>query len=240
MLTYEPGDSLAHALDPRSKLCFQAGFAVAALAVWSIPSLAAVYVIAGVALAVARLSPVRVVVDYGIVLAFLALAPLVAGLAIGDPWFRVDPALTSLFAVARVPPVLAISAVYVHTTPSQETRAAIQRAIPGRVGRLLGVGVSLVFRFFPVLVSDLTGTRTAIHARAGQRRSVRDRSRRLFVRGLSRAMARADRLATALAARCFAWNPTLPALRFRRIDYLVSVIGIGLAVAPLIRWIVSQ
>ena len=32
MLNYRPGDGLAHRLDPRSKLAFQAGFAVAVFA----------------------------------------------------------------------------------------------------------------------------------------------------------------------------------------------------------------
>ena len=237
MLTYSPGETVAHCLDPRSKLCFQAGFAIVALAAWSLPSLAAVYVIAGATLLAGRLSPLRVVRAYRIVFVVLAFAPLVAGVTLGAPWFRTGPALASLFAVARVPPVLAISAVYVHTTSSQETRAAVQRVVPGRVGQLLGVGVSLVFRFFPSLVRDLRATRTAMHARAGHRRSVRDRSQRLSVRGLRRAVARADRLATALSARCFAWNPTLPALTFGRFDYAVTVAGLTLAVVPLVRWL---
>lgn len=237
MLTYAPGGTLAHRLDPRSKLCFQTGFAVVALAAWSLPSLAVAYVIAAGALVAGRLSPIRVARTYWIVLLVLAFAPLVAGVTPGAPWFRTELALTSLFAVARVPPVLAISAVYVHTTSSQETRAAIQRVVPGRAGQLLGVGVSLVFRFFPLLVRDVETTRTAIHARAGQRRSVRDRGRRLSLRGLRRAVARADRLAAALAARCLSWNPTLPALRYRRLDYVVTLLGVALAVIPLVRWL---
>jgi biotin transport system permease protein len=234
MLSYRPGDSLAHRLDPRTKLLVQAGFAVAALAATSNLRLGAIYALAGVALAASWLSPLRVARSFGVVVAVLALAPLVAGVALGPPWFRIGPALDSLRAVLRVPPVLAISAAYVRTTPIRDTRAAIEWLVPGRPGRVLGVGVAIVFRFFPLVVADLRETRTAIRARGGGTRPVSDRSRRLFLRGLERTLARADRLALALRARCFAWNPTLPALSFSRIDYPVLLVACLLAVSPVV------
>ena len=232
MLSYRPGETVAHGLDPRAKLGFQAGFAVAALAAGSLRWLVAIYALAAVALAAARLSPVTVARDYRVVLAVLGVAPLLAGVALGPPWFRVDPALRSLFAVSRVPPVLAVSGAYVRTTPVRDTRAALQRTIPGRAGQLLGVGVGMVFRFFPLVVEDLRTARAALWARAGQRRPPWVRARVLAVRGLDRTMVRADRLMLALRARCFAWNPTLPALRYRARDYLVTAVGLALALAP--------
>jgi biotin transport system permease protein len=234
MLSYEPGETLAHGLDPRAKLGFQAGFAVAALAAGSVAWLAAVYAVAGVVLLVVRLSPLRVARDYRVVLLVLAFAPVLSGVALGPPWFRIEPALTSAFAVSRVPPVLAVSAAYVGTTPVRDTRAALQRSIPGRPGQLLGIGVGLVFRFFPLVVDDLRTVRAAVRARAGERRSVWVRARILVVRGLDRTLARSDHLSLALRARCFAWNPTLPALRFRPRDYLVTAFGLVLAVSPLV------
>jgi biotin transport system permease protein len=233
MLSYAPGETVAHGLDPRAKLGFQAGFAVAALAADSLTWLAAVYAISAVALAAARLSPLRVAHDYRVVLLVLGLAPLLAGVAVGPPWFRLDPAFRSAFAVSRVPPVLAVSAGYVRTTPVRDTRAALQRTIPGRAGQLLGVGVGMVFRFFPLVVDDLLTVRAALWARVGQRRRPWVQARVLVVRGLDRTMARADRLSLGLRARCFAWNPTLPALRYRRRDYLVTAVGVALALAPL-------
>lgn len=234
MLRYEPGETVAHGLDPRAKLCFQGGFAIAALAATGTTWLVAVYAVAGLALLGARLSPVRVVRTYRVVFVILALAPVLAGLALGPPWLRVEPALASLFAVARIPPVVAVSAAYIRTTPVRETRTAVQRLVPGRLGTALGIGVSLVFRFFPLLVDDLRTIQAAIRARGGERRSVRERARMMVVRGLDRTLARADRLTLALRARCFAWNPTLPALRFRRRDYVVTALGAGLACLPLV------
>lgn len=232
MLRYAPGETVAHGLDPRAKLGFQAGFAITALAADSLPWLAAVYAVAGMALVAARLSPLTVARDYRVVLLVLGLAPLLAGVALGPPWFRVDPALRSGFAVSRVPPVLAVSAAYVRTTPVRDTRAALQRAIPGRAGQMLGVGVGMVFRFFPLVVDDLRTVRAALWARAGQRRPPWVQARVLAVRGVDRTTTRADRLSLALRARCFAWNPTLPALRYRRRDSLVTAIGVALALAP--------
>lgn len=238
MMRYAPGTTVAHGLDPRSKLAFQAGFAIAAFAATSVAWLAAVYALAALALVAGRCSPVRVARDYRVVLAVLALAPVVAGVALGPPWIRPGPALDSLFAVLRVPPVIAVAAVYVRTTPVRDTRAAVQWLVPGRAGQLLGVGVSLVVRFVPLVVQDLRDVRTAMAARGGDRRPVTDRARRLFVRGLERAVARADRLAVALRARCFAWNPTLPELAFCRADYAVLGLGVALAVTPLVAWLV--
>jgi len=233
MLTYEPGETLAHGLDPRGKLAVQFGLAVA---VFSYPTVKGFAVGGGVALLalwVGRLSPVRVLRDYRVVFLFLGVGPLIGGVALGPPWFRVGPALDSLRAVGRVVPVLFVSAVYVRTTPVRETRAAIQLVVPGRLGRLFGVGVGLVFRFFPVVLRDLQEVRSAVRARGGERRPLRDRVRRILARGLQRSFLRADRLTVALRARCFAWNPTLPALRFRRRDYAVLALGVGLACTPL-------
>jgi biotin transport system permease protein len=105
--------------------------------------------------------------------------------------------------------------------------------VPGKPGQLLGVGVGLVFRFFPVIWQDIQAVQTAMKARGGDERSVIDRTRRLTLAGLRRVFERADRLSLALRARCFAWNPTLPVLEPSRLDYLVSLFGLGLALATL-------
>jgi peroxiredoxin Q/BCP len=46
--------------------------------------------------------------------------------------------------------------------------------------------------------------------------------------GIRRAFGRADRLGMALRARCFAWNPTLPALRLSVWDLPALVLAAGL------------
>lgn len=230
MLTYRPGDTVVHRLDPRSKLLAQAGLAAAAFG-YPDPRWLAVLTAVGVLAAVAAgLRVRRVLRAFRVVFAFLALGPVLAAVTLGPPWLRPAAAVDSLLAVARVVPVLFASAAYTATTPVAETRAAVQAVVPGRVGRLLGVGVGLVSRFFPLVLADARQVRSAVAARAGDRLGVRARAQVLAVRTLHRALDRADTLSMALRARCFAWNPTTPALRFGRADYAVAAAGLALLV----------
>jgi len=234
MLTYTPGETLAHRLDPRSKLAFQFGFALAVFAGPAVPVVPAMLALGACCLLVARLSVWRALRAYWVVLFVLALGPVVGALTLGPPWVRIERALASLRSVSRVIPVLLVSAAFVHATPVRETRAAIQRTVPGRFGQLLGVGVALTFRFIPVVREDLRRIREAIVVRGGDERPVRDRAGRITALAVARSMDRADRLSVALQARCLAWNPTLPRLAFAPADYAVLSIAAGLALSPLL------
>ncbi|QFU81356.1 energy-coupling factor transporter transmembrane component T family protein [Natronorubrum aibiense] len=231
MLTYAPDDTLAHRLDPRSKLALQIGFATTALAHTSPRALLALSVVAGLILVFARLSVLEALYAYRFALVILAVAPLVSGLTLGAPWFDSTDAGTSARASYRVLLILLVSAAYIRSTPVRASRAAIQRTIPGKPGQVLGIGVALVFRFLPVLQADLRTIRDAMAARLGDERGVIDRASTLSLLALSRAFDRADRLALALQARCFAWNPTLPALTFSRVDYPALGLAVVLAVS---------
>ncbi|MHC3437672.1 energy-coupling factor transporter transmembrane component T family protein [Natrialbaceae archaeon A-gly3] len=234
MLTYEPDETLAHRLDPRSKLAFQMGFAVAALAFVSPAALIALTGVTALVLVATRVPLFRTLYAYRFALVVLAAAPLISMVTLGSPWLEpaagTEPALSSY----RVLLILLVSAAYVRSTPVRDSRAAIQHTIPGKPGQLLGTGVGLVFRFFPVLLADLRTIREASVARLGDQRGPLERASKIGVLGLSRAFSRADRLSVALQARCFSWNPTLPALAFSRTDAPVIVAGLALAVSPLL------
>lgn len=234
MLTYRSGETFAHRLDARSKLACQFGFAVAAFADPTPRRLATLAALAAVALLAGRLSPLRVARSYRFVLFILLLSPLSAVLSLTPPSLDPSRAAGPLLAITRVVLVLAVAGVYVRTTPVRETRAVIQRYVPGRTGQALGVGVALTFRFLPVLRRDLLAVREAIQARGGETRSIVDRAKRIAVVGLARAFSRSDRLSLALRARCFAWNPTPPEMSFRRWDYPVLALGLALACWPLV------
>ncbi|MDS0297460.1 energy-coupling factor transporter transmembrane protein EcfT [Halogeometricum sp. S1BR25-6] len=238
-LTYCPGDSVAHRLDPRTKLFVQAAFALAVFARTEPAGLATCTALAAGILLAGRVSPVDALRGFAPALPFLVVAPLArtvtlssAGpLPVGvDPSAAVEPALASY----RVLLVLLVSATYLRTTPVRDSRAAIERVVPGRVGRFLGVGVGLVFRFFPLLLADLRRVREASTARLGDRRPLRARMRAVAAAGVRRAFARSDRLALALRARCFAWNPTLPELRFARRDYPALCLAVALAASAVL------
>ena len=234
MLRYTPGDSLAHRLDPRTKLFVQVAFVAAAFAHTTPEGLTALTVVAVGLLAAAGLRPWTVAYGYRYALPLLVVAPLVAGATLGSPWLRLDAVFAATLASYRVLLVLVVSAFYVHTTSARESRAAVQQSVPGKPGQFLGLGVGFVFRFLPVLRDDLRRVREASRARLGDQRPVHDRMRRVAVAGLDRAFDRADTFSLALRARCLAWNPTLPELGFTRVDVGGVTLGVGLLAATLI------
>ncbi|MCU4754498.1 energy-coupling factor transporter transmembrane protein EcfT [Halobacteria archaeon AArc-curdl1] len=218
MLTYEPDDTLAHRLDPRSKLAVQIGFAASALA-HTTPH--ALVVLTGLALGLlwsARVPLRQALYAYRYALPLLALAPLISAITLGAPWFDPRAAIAPALASYRVLLIILVSAAYIRSTPVRDSRAAIQRTVPGKPGQLLGMGVALVFRFLPLLRQDLETIRDASDARLGTERSLLERVVHIGTVSLERAFIRADRLSLALQARCFAWNPTLPPLALTRRD----------------------
>ena len=229
MLTVRRGNTIAHRLDPRSKLAVQVGFAIAAFAHTTPRGLLALSGIAVGCLAVAGTSPIAAIRDLRVVLVLLLVAPLLEGAQLGAPWFVVGDAVAPALASYRVLLILLVSVAYVRSTPVRDSRAALQRTVPGRAGQLLGVGVAAVFRFVPVLLADLLRIRDAMNARLGSERPLRRRMQVVAVAGLNRAYGRADRLAIALRVRCFAWNPTLPVLSFGPNDYPALALAAALA-----------
>ncbi|KPN29587.1 cobalt ABC transporter, permease protein CbiQ [Halolamina pelagica] len=234
MLGYEPGDSLAHRLDPRTKLAVQLAFAAAAFAHTDPRGLAMLTGVTALALASARLSPVSVIWGYRFLLPLLAAAVLFELVTLGPPWIELEAAADPLLASYRTLLIVAVAAGYVRTTPARESRAAVQWAVPGKPGRLLGAGVGLVFRFLPLLRRDLAAIRDAERARLGDERSTRERLETVGAAGLRRAFARADRLAMALSARCFSWNATLPRIRFRAVDVPAVLLAAGLGASMVV------
>jgi biotin transport system permease protein len=227
-LAYEPARTIAHRLDPRSKLAVQLGFATAAFAHTTSTGLAVLTVLCWSILWLARTSPWRALSEYRFVLVLLTVPVFLEALVIGPPWISLAAARTPALASYRVLLVLFVSAAYLRTTPIRDSEAAIRWALPGRLGRVLGTGTALVVRFMPVLRADLGAMRRAMTARLGDQRPVTDRIRLLALGGVARTTERADRLALAMSARCFAWNPTLPALSFSPPDYATLALAVAL------------
>jgi biotin transport system permease protein len=228
VIAYEPGDSLAHRLDPRAKLAVQAGLGVAAVAHTTPRGLVVLTALTGVVLVAAE-TPPAALLAFRSFLPFVVAAPLFAAVRLGPPWLVPAAAVGPAMAVYRMLLLLLVSAAYVRTTPVRESRAAVQRLVPGRAGAFLGVGVGLVFRLLPVLRDDLRRVREAMHARLAAERPLRERARLVGVTGLRRAFRRSDALALALRARCFAWNPTLPRLAFGPADWAALAAAAALA-----------
>ncbi|MFB6107592.1 MAG: energy-coupling factor transporter transmembrane protein EcfT [Haloplanus sp.] len=228
MLSYVPGDSLAHRLGPRVKLAVQAGVAVAAFAHTTPAGLAALTGVTAVVLYGSRTGPLSALSEVWLVLPFLLAGPLLEGLRLGPPWFSVAAARFPALASYRTVLLLVTSTAYVRTTRVRDSRAAVQWLLPGRPGQLLGMGVAFVFRFLPVLQRDLGQVRSAMRARLGGERPIHDRMRLVAVAGIDRALSRSDTFALALQARCFSWNPTLPPLELSRLDVPALCLAVAL------------
>ena len=112
MLTYVPGDSFAHRLDPRTKLGFQIAFAVAGFAHTTTPGLVVLTGVVGVALVAARTPPVAALREFRLALVLLAIAPVLEGLRLDAPWFSVEEATAPAMASYRVVLLLLVSAIY--------------------------------------------------------------------------------------------------------------------------------
>ncbi|GAB7094700.1 energy-coupling factor transporter transmembrane component T [Halolamina litorea] len=229
MLGYAPGDTLAHRLDPRTKLGVQLAFAAAAFAHTDPRGLTVLTGVTAAALWSARLHPGSVLHDFRYLLPLLAAAVLFELVTLGPPWIDLGAAVDPLLASYRTLLIVAVAAGCVRTTSARESRAAVQWAIPGKPGRLLGAGVGLVFRFLPLLRQDLAAIRDAEKARLGDQRPTQERLTSVGAAGLRRAFARSDRLATALSARCFSWNATLPRLAVGGVDAPALALAVGLA-----------
>lgn len=228
MLQYEPTESLAHRLDARSKLLVQAAFAAAAFAHTDPRGLATLTVVV-VGMLTVSATPVRVALgEYRAVLPFLAAGPVIEALRFGQPWVEPTAAVDPALAAYRTLLLLALVAAYVRTTPVRESEAAVSRLVPGKAGRLLGLGVGLVFRFLPVLQADLSQIREAMRVRAGEQRPVHERVRIVATGGLNRVLSRTDRLAVALRARCLSWTPTPPPMAFTRHDVVAIAVASAL------------
>jgi biotin transport system permease protein len=234
MLAYDPGDSVGHRLDPRTKLAVQGAFAAAAFAHTTPEGLAALSVVVLVVLAACRLGPVEAGREYVGVLPFLLAGPLLEAVRFDPLGLTPAAGVPAALASYRTLLLLALAAAYVRTTPARDAGAAVRWLVPGKPGRFLGVGVGLLFRYVPAIQADVVQFRDALRARLGDERPVRDRVRRLAVGSLNRAFSRADRLSLAMRARCFAWNPTPPDLRFSRIDAVGGVLAAALVVAALV------
>lgn len=225
------------AVDPRVKLAGQGAFALAAFAHPTPVGLAALTAVVSVVVWTAT-TPLRELLwPYRFLLPFLLAGPVVRAVRLGPPWLTPEAAVTPALASYRTVLLVAVGAVYLHTTPVRESEAAVAWLVPGRVGRLLALGVGLVFRFLPLARREVRTTKEAMDVRLAAERPLRDRIRLLVGRSVTRLFRRADRLALALRARCLSWNPTYPRLQITRADLPVlaaSCLLLGWALTPFV------
>lgn len=233
MLTYHPDTSLVHTLDPRTKLFLQAccAFPIILASPTTLPAITLGVI---TITTIARLDLTETIYSYRYVAIVLLIAPVLEGLTIQPPWFSIPEAIPPALASYRVSLLILISAVYIHSTAPRDSRAAIQRTIPGKPGQFLAVGAMIIFHIFPRILTAITQRRAAMHARLSQTRPITRQIELFTTNILILTFQQSDQYSKALQSRCFAWNPTLPPLRFDRTDILVILLGILIVTTTLL------
>lgn len=228
MFAYSPGATPFHRLDPRAKLGVQAAVGIASFRLTDGPGTGLLVVLAIGGLWMARVSLWSYLAEVRALVILLTVPVLISTLAIGPPWIEPTDAAGPTGAALRVLALLAVGLIYVRTTRIRESQAAVQWAVPGRVGRVLALGIGLTARFLPVLRRELRMTRAAVRMRGGAHRALPERLRLVTLGGLARAFDRADRVRDAVLARCATWEPTLPRLQATWRDVPAVLLAIAL------------
>jgi biotin transport system permease protein len=132
----------------------------------------------------------------------------------------------------RLLAVVLLSLLFVATTKPGEIKAAIQwllRPLPLVPENRAAVMISLMVRFIPVMIHQAAEHRDAARARGieGNRNPLR-RLRFASLPLFRRTVLSADRLALAMASRCYSETRTPPAFAAKRIDHGMLVLWAAL------------
>ena len=211
-------DPWLYRLDPRTKLGLQLAVVVVAFGKTEpIPLLILSGAIGGI-LVHSNMSISDLLADLRYLIAFLSIAPILGALQLGAPWVDLHGAIQPGLAAFRVLLLVIVGIAIVRTTPTRELQAAIWWMIPGKPGRAIALGVSLVLHFLPIIRREVVQTRQAIALRGGDRRPLHEQLRLIGIVVIVRLLERTDRVSNAMKARCLSWNPTVYPLQWSRID----------------------
>jgi energy-coupling factor transporter transmembrane protein EcfT len=221
IMEYLPGDSTAHRLDPRLKLAAMAVISVSSLnAGWPGLTLLSLMIAAGLVLL--RVPP-RVLIANCTYLLFL-LVLIIAARAIftpGNVLFRAGPVAATregivdgIFVSWRLACIFGLGALLVMSTRVASLTAAAAwflRPVPWLNEQRAATMLGLVVRFVPVIFFQGAQTMDAHRARLGDaRRNPAVRLILVVTPMLRRIFLNAERLAVAMAARCYSDNRTTP------------------------------
>ena len=252
---YFPGDTLAHRLDPRTKLLATILYIVAlfsAHSVWGYAALAVVLTAAVLISKVGFRALVRGLKPVLFVIAFTALLNLFStpGEELAHFWiFRItrEGVRAAIFMLARIMLLIMGTFLLTYTTsPIRLTDGLESLLSPLKKLRVpvheLSMLMSIALRFIPTLIEETDKILSAQKARGADFESggVIARAKALIpllVPLFVSAFRRADELATAMECRCYhggEGRTKLHVLRFAARDYLVLAAYLALAVGMII------
>jgi energy-coupling factor transporter transmembrane protein EcfT len=237
---FHPGQSLLHRLDPRTKQALLMGLgAVSMGGRWIY--LALLYLIVMFLIRSAGLRIGRMVCEIRYFLFFLLFVFAVRTLAFQGGWIPViapGSAAKALMVCLRLLLVVAMGLLLIATTRIAHIRAALVwylKPLPFVDERMAATMVGLVVRFLPLILIQGREIADAQRARGiDRRRNPLTRLMRFTIALFRRVFLTADELVTAMQARCYNEQRTLPELSFSRCDGLAVAGAIFLSLTVLL------
>ncbi len=218
---FRSGRTVLHGLDARVKLAALVFISMAGLYA-GLPGLVLAFLAALCLLALARCSPWRCFLGmkwYLVLLAcvFLARALTTPGDLISDlPWLPASRqgVHVGLLAAGRLLVVTLFGLLVTFTTRPSDIRTAVEwllRPIPFIPHRQAATMIGLLVRFIPVILSQSAEQQEALRARSIENcKNPLRRITTLCMPLLRRTFITADRLASAMEARCYGTERTIP------------------------------
>lgn len=221
---FNPGRSLLHRLDPRTKLAMLMGLSV--VCAWSDLAFLLILSVTLMVLSHAanlKLMPLLREIRY--FLFFLLFVFCVRAVSFGDRWMPVldwPSAVEGLLVCWRLLVVVFMGILLMATTRISHIRAALVwflRPIPLVDEKMLATMVGLVVRFLPVILFQASEISDAQRARGiEQRKNPLVRLIKFSIPLFRRVFFCADELTMAMQARSYSEQRTLPDLSFCRLD----------------------
>ncbi len=235
IFSYHPGRSMIHQLDVRFKLTILVVINLVSLQS-GLGGIAFLTVLPGLMLFHIRVSVFSVLKETRLFL-FLLLFIFISR-TLSTPGYPIfEYGIVSISAQGleagflmcwRLLVILFVGFVFVHTSPLEEIKAAVGwflKPVPGIPEQRVGIMLSLMIRFIPVLLDQATETSMAQKARA-----VENRKNPLFrlitfsIPYIKRIFKTADQLILAMEARCYSEDRTDPELSSKSRDWTIFFI----------------
>lgn len=235
LFSYRAGTSLLYRLDPRFKLLFMLLFSL-----WSLHAgfwlMCAFTVCIAILLYSSRIKFWIIFKELKLLFWFLLFIFLARILSTeGQPMFEfytiaptMEGAVMGVRVCWRLVFIILVSLAFVVSTTSAEIKAAIEfyfEKIPFIPEKRLSTMLGLVIRFIPLILSQIQETVDAQNARCiGMRKNPVTRLIKLTIPVLRRVFQNGDRLAVAMASRCYTDERTGPELQATPLDWTALVV----------------
>ena len=237
---FNVGQSILHRLDPRTKQVLMMGLSL--VSVWGGLAFMSVLTLTLAMLFYAvNLNILRLLREIRYFLFLLVFVVIVRAVSLDSRWMPVvssSAAADGLLIAWRLLMVVAMGILLMATTRIAHIRAALawyMKPIPLVDEKMAATMVGLVVRFVPVILFQAFEISDAQRARGIERRkNPLFRLMTFSIPLFRRVFLCADELTTAMQARCYSEQRTLPDLAFGRQDALATLTGALLCLTALI------